>query len=285
VVGSIYNAEWSPDGKYLAYVSERRTTSASQNPFVLYIRSDQTGEEKEIPLPISGFRYVHWAADSGAVFATMLDKSNFELFKIDIRTGKLTLVVPSGPDSNITNFAVSPDGKALYYALLRPKTPMSIIRRDLESGQEKEIYQGRDGDALGLTTSPDGKFLSFGRMYEGIRIVPAAGGEPRDLLLGTPERNARFMRHAWTADGKTILFVKIAASGTKEERREVWQIPSAGGEAREINMGMEPRTAQLHLHSDGRRIVFTSGTRSSEVWVMENFLPAGEAAGTPAKAR
>jgi Tol biopolymer transport system component len=219
---------------------------------------------------------MHWAADSRAVFATMSDKTNQGLFKIDIQTGKQALLARSGSsDSLIKTFAVSPDGKSVYYAhFLWTKKLVTIIRHDLETGQEKEVYRKvAPPDLGGLTVSPDGKYLSFStadsiaNRGHVIRIVPTAGGETRDLLQGILET---FTNHAWTPDGKTILFIKRTAS-TKDEKRELWQVDSAGGEPKKINIGMDLRDMQLH--PDGRRIVFTSGINSREIWAMENFLP------------
>jgi len=276
VAGTNYSAEWSPDGKYLAYVSERKAGSASQSSYILCIRSDQTGEEREVPLPIESFWKMHWAADSGAVFATMYDKTSQGLFKFDIQTGKQALLARSGySDSLIKDFAVSPDGKSVYYAHFQwTKKLVTIIRHDLETGKETEVYRKAAPPDLGaLTVSPDGKYLSFSTADSiasrggVIRIMPTAGGETRDLLQGILET---FANHAWTPDGKAILFIKRTSS-TKDEKRELWQVNSAGGEPKKINVGMELR--EMQLHTDGRRIVFTSGKNSKEIWVMENFLP------------
>ncbi|MCX6559381.1 MAG: tetratricopeptide repeat protein [Candidatus Aminicenantes bacterium] len=283
VVGANSSAEWSSDGKFLAYVSERLAGTASQSSYFLCLRSEQTGEEREIPLATGSFWRMHWAADGGAVFATMGDATNQGLFKIDIRTGKQTLLARSGwSDSLIKDFAVSPDGKSVYYVhfqWIKKLTP--IIKYDLETGQEKEFYRNPGAGILdigGMAVSPDGRYLSFStadslaeQRYV-IRIVPTAGGEPRDLLLGKLET---FARHAWAPDGKSILFVKRTASGTKDEKRELWQADTVGGEAKKINVGMEFR--DLQLHPDGRRIVFTSGKPVREIWAMENFLPPAKA--------
>jgi Tol biopolymer transport system component len=281
VVGTSSSAEWSIDGKSLAYVSERKDGSASQSSDILCLRSDRSGEEREIPLATGSFWRMHWSADGSAVFATMGDAKNQGLFKIDIRTGKQTLLARSGySDSLIKDFAVSPDGKSVYYAHFQwVKKLANIVRYDLETGGEKEVYrQTAPPDLTALTVSPDGKYLSFStaddmaKLNFVIRILPTAGGETRDILQGKLEM---FAKHAWTPDGKTILFIKRTASGTKDEKRELWQVDSTGGEPRKINVGMELRDMQLH--PDGRRIVFTAGNTSKEIWVMENFLPPRKA--------
>jgi Tol biopolymer transport system component len=282
VVGTSHSAEWSFDGKYLAYVSEREAGSASQSSYILIIRSEQTGEEREIPLATGSFWSMHWSADGSAVFATMGDATNQGLFKIDIRTGKQALLARSGwSDSLIKDFAVSPDGKSVYYALFQwVKKLANIIKYDLGTGQEKEVYRQAAPPDLGfMTVSPDGKYLSFStadnlaKQSFVIRVLPTAGGETRDILQGKLEI---FTKHAWTPDGRTILFVKRTASGTKDEKTELWHLDTTGGEPKKINIGMEVR--DIRLHPDGRRIAFTSGNVTKEIWAMENFLPPAKAA-------
>lgn len=272
VAGTSSSAGWSPDGKNLAYVSERKDGS-----YVLCVRSEQTGEEREIPIPVDSLWKMHWSADSTAVFATMGGKAAQGLFRIDIQTGKQTLLARSGwSDSLIKDFAVSPDAKSVYYANFQwVKKLVTVIRYSLETGQETEVYRKAAAPDIGyMTISPDGKYLSFSTADDTgapfvIRILPTAGGETRDVLRGGL---ASFTPHAWTPDGTTILFIKRTATGTKDEKRELWQVASTGGEPRKINVGMELR--DVRLHPDGRRIVFTSGKSAKEVWTMENFLPA-----------
>jgi Tol biopolymer transport system component len=286
VVGASHSPEWSPDGKSLAYVSERNTGSGSQGTYILCLRPDKATEERELPLAIQSFWHLHWSADSRAVFATAQDKENQGLFKIDIQTGKLTLVAQSGLGSIIKAFAVSPDGKAVFYGHFQSgKKLLTIVRHDLETGLEKEVYrQAAPPDITGLALSPDGKRLLFctlnipaDQSYGGgpipghvIRILPATGGEIRDLL---PGKIQGWVFPVWAQDGKTILFGG-RISGPKETKQEIWQIPAEGGDPRKI---ASDKAGNINLHPDGRRIVFTSGNTLREIWVMENFLPPAKA--------
>ena len=293
VVGTSQSPEWSPDGKYLAYLSQRSAGSGSQGNYVLCLRPDKSTEERELPLAIQSFWHLHWSADGKAVFATAEDNKNQGLFKIDIQTGKSSLVAQSGSGSIIKAFAVSPDGKSVFYGhFLWEKKLVTIVRRDLETGQEKEIYrQAAPPDITGLALSPDGNHLSFctlnipadqaygeanaaTNLSYVIRILPAAGGETRELL---PGKIQEWVFPVWARDGKTILFGGRISS-PKETKREIWQVPVEGGDPQKISSDLVGRNIQLH--PDGRRIVFTSGNTFKEIWVMENFLAALKPAGS-----
>ncbi len=287
VVGISQSPEWSPDGRYLAYLSQRSTGSGSQGSYVLCLRTDRGTDEREIPLAIQSFWHLHWSADGKAVFATAQDKESQGLFKIDVQTGKPNLVAQSGSGSIIKTFAVSSDGKTLFYGHFQwEKRLATIVRHDLESGQENEIYrQAAPPDLTGLALSPDGKRLSFCTLnipadqtvnatntatnasYV-IRILPSMGGEARELLAG---RIQEWIFPVWAKDGKRIVFGG-KLSGPKETKREIWQIPVEGGDPQKVSSEMTGR--DITFHPDGRRITFTSGSTLKEIWVMENFLQA-----------
>ena len=149
---------------------------------------------------------------------------------------------------------------------------MTIVRHDLETGQEEEVYRTAPREGIGpIALSPDGKYLAIGIGTSGvIRIMPTGGGETRDLHQGKPE--GRFGLLAWTPDGKSILFVK-RTTGTRAYIQELWQVDLAGGEPRKINLGMKP-SAEIHIHPNGRRIALTTRQTITEIWMMENFLAA-----------
>ncbi|MCX6376441.1 MAG: hypothetical protein NTU88_10495, partial [Armatimonadetes bacterium] len=56
-------------------------------------------------------------------------------------------------------------------------------------------------------------------------------------------------------------------------KTELWSVSVQGGEPRKLDLTAE-NMRDLSVHPDGRQIAFTAGQTKSEVWVMENFLPA-----------
>lgn len=269
-VGSNYSPDWSPDGKYLAYISERKPGLNGKDSYVLCIRSDKTGEVRELIPKLTSFGRLRWAPDGRSIFVTGSDEMvSLGLYQIDVQTGDKSLIVQSEPGANIKDLALSLDGKSVFYAYFEwPKKRARILAQNLETGQVKEVYrQAAPPDVGKLNVSPDGKYLSFTTSADKgsiIKVIPIAGGEVRDLLT---IKSGNFLPHAWTPDGKEIIFVK-----SEKQKCELWRIPVEGGEPQKVDLTME-RMRRLRIHPDGRRIAFIAGKSVTEIWVMENFLP------------
>jgi hypothetical protein len=73
----------------------------------------------------------------------------------------------------------------------------------------------------------------------------------------------------WTRDGRYII---ARATGTASS--EIWRVPAQGGTPLKLDLSV-PKMASFALHPDNRRFAFSVNEESkSELWVMENFLPA-----------
>jgi Tol biopolymer transport system component len=278
IVGPFGRPEWSPDGTSLAYFVER-SEGGKASAFFICVRPDKKeAEERWIPIEITATWHLAWSAEGRSFFATVQDENRRQgLFRIDAQTGGLTLLAQSEPGSLIKSFAVSPDGRSVFYAYFQWKKKIcTVIQHDLATGQEKEIYRKEAGTDIGsMTVSQDARYLSFSTAdsmpaNEGfvIRIMDLADGKTRDILQGKVQE---FVPHVWTRDGKTILYIKRTGDANKG-KGELWLVPAAGGEPKSLGLNME-RMYHLRLNPDGKRIVFTSEKVVLGVWEMENFLP------------
>jgi Tol biopolymer transport system component len=280
-VGSNSVPSWSPDGRWLAYYSQRSDSPGLDAP-TLVIHSVETGEERNVPvrpeqLPVP----VIWLPDGKSIFVTTWGTPKRDLitnYRVDVQTGDHLFVrsfpypVPGAGD-------ISPDGKThFFFSEGEPKLQLRVISCDIETGQQREIARVPDlaGGFPKLKVSPDSKNLALrlsvdGDKWTALRLVPATGGEWRELCRFPQSETAASWDLAWTPDGSSLLMVR----GTgKDGMPELWRIPIAGGEPQKTGLSMKGMRF-VAAHPDGRRIALDNGGEegSGEVWVLENFLP------------
>jgi Tol biopolymer transport system component len=152
-----------------------------------------------------------------------------------------------------------------------------IVFRDLQTSSDKEILpHDRSGlePVFMIDVSPDGQQVAvYGQETETkamvLKVIPASGGEPRELLRLEKESPNR-QPLAWTRDGQSLLLIRNGS----EETRGLWRIPIDGGKCQRLEMPWAGWFMDLSVHPDGRRIAFVADQpREEEVWVMQNFLP------------
>jgi Tol biopolymer transport system component len=181
------------------------------------------------------------------------------LYKVDMETGLVTLI--HGPcEKNVKSAAWSQDGSSIYI-----RSSYRIRRLELATGRETTLYKGPSWGPWSFDVSPDGQWLAFYPTEDSLAVMPAAGGEPREVLDikgNGGNTNNFFIR--WTPDGKHLLFSKRS--------NELWKVNVETGEQQQIGPAIENLVGAA-MHPDGRQITFTVEQLGSELWVMENFLP------------
>jgi len=272
--------EYSPDGKSLAYVSTKsRTFQAALRPNIVCIRSLESGQEQVFTTQFRRLAGIRWSPDGRSLYLAAWDDQGMGIYRTDTQTGTMTPIVRDEGSQRIHSHNVSVDGKTLIYERRfgeAPKQHFRILRRDLTTGEEKELYASKAGNArLIVTLSPDGERLAVINLDKKrtLRLIPAKGGEPRDLLTFEDGRST-FTPLEWTADGKHILFLR-APSAIDDPRFSLWRISEDGGEPQELGLAMA-NIMNLSVHPDGVQLAFTSlgfTSKSPSIWVMENFLP------------
>jgi len=262
--------DWSPDGKFLAYRSERISGFSGPRSSIISIRSLDTGEERELSPAMRRFHLIKWSPDGRSFLLGGHDNKNrFGLHIVDAQSGKITATVLDGYPGSW-----SPDGKTIFYAKNDASTESRpLVARDLESGEDKVLFRGHVG--LGVAVSPDGEKIAYssfsGEQYELaiLCVLSLKEGKPQEILrLKNPED---FGHIAWSPDGSRILFVR---RNYQENKADVWQILVEGGQPQSLGLSTTEMVRSISIHPDGSRIAFSSGRYEAEIWVMENFLPS-----------
>lgn len=284
--GSNRRPAWSPNGKYLAYLSTRHRHEGvpSWIPNTIVIRSRETGGERELipKINIAWILGIRWSADGRSILFTG-GFGNPGVFKnVDIQTGKVSTLIPADPQKPETwiEYGVpTPDGKSLVYSSYNGEEVVSVFIRNLETGNRRELaHVSAPAGISGIAVSPDGRQVAFTTQSEpsetsALEVVSTAGGEARELLrLKAPEEFKVFDTLAWTQDGSQIVFGK-ASTNFKQQNVQLWEVNARNGKLRKLGLSMDG-ISSLCISPDGHRIAFDAGGIYEEVWVMENFLPA-----------
>ena len=145
------NPRWSPNGKWIAFVSDR---TGREEVFI----SDELGKTvKKLSDSDCDKTAIVWAPDSKSLLYT---GSDHKLRKVDVDSGA-TDVVATSDVANIEGPQFSPDGKWISYAKDDKQLNSRVWIKELATGQEHQV--GGDGFLLARSAkwTPDGKKLVF----------------------------------------------------------------------------------------------------------------------------
>lgn len=264
---------WSPDGRVLAYQADR-VPGGGLGARRLILQTVSTGDERDLNVPLPYFQRAEWLPDGRAVLLQARSPRGARgFFKVDAASGDTTLAIPRQERQGYAPAWID-GGRAIIFSSTTDAGERVLLRHDLSTGADDVLYRVPPGRTAGDSSiSPDGKWLAFreGNAPTSINIMPAEGGDIRELVrVEEPDSIPGFGGLNWTPDGRHLLFVR--STGALNEDRTVWKVPVAGGPAEKTELRAS-RLRDLHLHPDGRRVAFTAGEGSDEVWVLDRLLP------------
>ncbi|MGB7264800.1 MAG: DPP IV N-terminal domain-containing protein [Terracidiphilus sp.] len=217
-------AQWSPDGKYLAYSSD------NSGVLNLYIRDMQTGEAKLVsPSPTAAQILPAWSPDGK--WLAFQDETGVTSI-VNIATGKVRALTPVQFDPGRPSW--SADGRTIAIVAVQPYTrrfregtnkiaTIDVARAKMSwfapAPYESISARGEDGPVY----SPDGKEIAF-IMDDLLYTMPVdAAGHPSGPANKLSEETAD--APTWSGDSQHILF---------ESDGKLRMIPRDGGVASDV---------------------------------------------------
>ncbi|MDR1757153.1 MAG: PDZ domain-containing protein [Culturomica sp.] len=145
-----FGGTWSPDGKYIAYISDK------SGEFHIWLRNCADGKERQLTRDIKTYIWgFDWSPDSQKILWS--EKKN-SLNITDVSTGRTDVAEQSGYNS-IRSYGWSPDGNYITY--VRPgKTVGHVMVYQLNTKQKHQITDDWF-DVSAPRFSKDGKYLLF----------------------------------------------------------------------------------------------------------------------------
>jgi serine/threonine protein kinase len=267
---------WSPDGRFISYITTSGTTAWDRDSDTLTIQELATGRTRDLHLALSrlGFAAPRWAPDSRRLLIRGggLD-GRPGYFVADVVTNHVTPVLhfEANHDDEYGAFGWAPDGRSIFFLRRRH----GLIAHALDTSKADVIVPKGERDvASSLVMSPDGSQIAFtsagpgGRSF--IEIVTLRDKQRRDVFVASLPNLA--VVQAWTPDGRDLLFTTQALGSDLPAR--LWRISVSGGEPRDMELTVDGNTRanKMALSPDGRRLAFTEGVAQWETWMLSDFL-------------
>jgi Tol biopolymer transport system component len=241
---------WSPDGRYLAYSSDRAGTED------IYVHDTQTGSDHRVTSLDEDAAYkAAWSPDGseiafrnqdGAPFIVGVDVDGDTVEPGEVRQILDPLFEPGPP-------TWSADGNTLAMTVLTEfsdrfgKGPNQILTVDVESGETETYPAGGEFDSIatrnkdGPVWSPDGRYMAF-VVESTLRVMPVAeDGEPDGSAVAITDEATD--GPSWSGDSEWLLYLNNGQ--LKKVRRD-------GSETQEIPL----RLNYQRQYPTGRTVVY-----------------------------
>ncbi len=256
---------FSPDGKWIAYVSDK-----SGKP-ELWLWSTKNGREVQLTDLGSRINAYTWSPDSKKIAFSGDRYGNYDIWRVEVSTAEVLRL------TNRERYEVfptwTPDGETILYVELNESWTghdVMAMSSDGQNGrlvlQDRDFFDYRAGGTFGYpSVSPDGSKVLVRSHRSGwinFWTVPIAGGEPSPIAPESADQS-----HArWSPDGRWIVYVSNH-NGTQELR----VASASGGEPRVLVGPGEGVAASPEWSPDGKWVSYTFGTLQtpSDLYVVD----------------
>lgn len=261
--GEVHSATISPDGKWLAYVSDEKGEHG------LFVRQIGTGSTAQItPGSENEVAGITFSPDGNYLYFTTRPETSglSTLYQVASLGGTPKKIIVD-IDSPVT---FSPDGKR--FAFVRDATQTktsSLMLANSDGSDEKALlvaHAPMDFATGGAAWSPDGKRIAILKSFKGdfqtykFETISVDTGEERPL--GTREW-INPNRPGWLPDGSALIFSALADSSSFNA--QLWELSYPGGDARRVTNDLNNYLG-ASITSDGATLATVQRTYSGNLW-------------------
>jgi dipeptidyl aminopeptidase/acylaminoacyl peptidase len=283
---------WSPDGRSLAFLSNRGEPIGEEKEArnQIYLLRTDGGEAEQLTWAKGGVNQFKWSRDAAFIAFTSTDPPTEEEEKKkkmrddavyadhDYKYARLWVLTLADrkaeqvtrQDFHVSEFAMSPDGREL--ALRVARTPrlddvfwqasLVVVRR-LTGEVVRTLSESSGGF---FDWSPDGQTIAFAeytpaRISSWLAVAPASGGPARYILK---DYRGTLWNFSWAPDSKTLL-----AESQEGTKAKFLSLDTASGALTRLADVIAPGPA-FSVSADGRTIAYLqqAGDSPTEVWAL-----------------
>lgn len=272
---------WSPDGKKIAFVSERDGNRE------IYVMDADGANLRNLTNNPASDDYPRWSSDGKKIYFTSYRGGKRWLYTIDAH-GKNQTMVPYY-SSDWSSWVLSPDGGKVAFQCYREGAE-DIWILDIKTGAEANLTHHPSRDK-GPIWSPDGREIAFTSERDGpceVYVLDADGSNLRKVTtysatVPTPEQRGQippgYLLLAWFPDGEKLLAWLCEYDANFDIMRwDLYAIDKYG--KTEVNLTRDlPDIGAYPVGScspDGSKIAFSTWISNlpesgnvSEIWVVD----------------
>ena len=268
---------WSPDGQWLAYVSQRGPFT-ERGAVRVVVQSMADGTERAFPYDISlSPTRLEWSPDASRIALRGRMGSGpervFGVHLLDVQSGRVVKTLERfQPPEEYVHQQISDigwvDGTTVVFSSYG-----GIGGFNTSTGREYPIWTAPvDQKVYQMAVSSDRLWIGFSVVNEDepsatTMVIPSVGGVAQELLHTTAE--ALGFVEDWTADGRALL-VTTADHSTRTPgpllSYRLWQVPTDGSQPTQLPLE-QPNMGRVSAHPNGRTIAFQSGHPEYQFWM------------------
>ena len=253
------HSRWSPDGKYLAFLSSR-----NQDKGQVWLLNRLGGEAVRLTETVQGVNDFEWSPDSARLVLVLQDPKpeDIESAKEKDKGNEKPAAKPKTPPPFVIDRLQFKEDIVGYLDHRRDH----LYVFDVASKKTAQLTSG-DFDDSEPVWSPDGKSLAFtsnrstpdpDRNYNTDIWVVAADNTDKGAHLTQVTTNPGSDRSpTWSPDGKWIAFVtETDVKAMIYATHHLAIAPSTGGEAKVLTLAFDRSVRRPHFSADGHSIYF-----------------------------
>jgi len=250
--GHDQNAALSPDGKTIAFMSDRDGTAR------LWIQQLATGGEA--PVTAGPDDAPRFSPDGGSLLFIRSERESSALYRIALVGGEPRKILDDAREADW-----SPDGERVAIVRGGAGGHDAVLVAAADGSQVRELYRATDRTLAGPRYSPDGRWIAVMSGAQAgsraqILLVPTAGGAPR--VIPAPLPNSAVGPAAWSGKGDAFFVdqAESVVSGNVGGNSRLLRIDLASGKSR-VAAWIPGTGGVAGIPAPGRVLLWVAATR------------------------